>query len=488
MELKTLIIDDDPLITILLKKMVEEHESLELAGTAQDGEAAIRLLKEADPDLVFLDIYMPDMTGFEVLDQIDRNEKTQIIIVSGSDSHGIEAFEYGVTDYLVKPFTKNRFNTAVSKVLLKSKKRGSTSNQISKLNEKIVQYIHSRGIFELTPFPFREAKLGYIYPMLTSNLEFKKESQALDILDAAEKEGYLTSSFMDSFYCCNNCKSNYLLIRESCPKCGSTSLAAEEQVHHFACGYVGPISDFYKSNSKTLMNKSNILECPKCNKNLQHIGVDYDKPSTMFACTSCKTRFQNPVVLAKCTDCQTNTPVENLVKTELKTYELTRLGRDAAMGKVAIEMEEKDDLSGLMDRVPFTRAIEREIERVSGYLVESSVVSLQLTNFYQLQEKIGTAHRNKLLRELYELLLNRLSRSCEITFLNIHTIAIFTPEMNVNSAEELSDQLSQEIAELLFDNFDGFRTEINRVVLAIEEGQTSNELINLLILGETLNA
>lgn len=488
MKLKTLIIDDDPLITILLKKMIEEHESLELSASAENGEAAIHLLKATDIDLVFLDIYMPDMTGFEVLDQVERQERTQIIIVSGSDSHGIEAFEYGVTDYLVKPFSKERFNTAVSKVITKSKKRGGATNQLSKLNEKIVQYIHSRGIFEFSPFPFREAKLGYIYPMLTSNLDFKKESQALDILDAAEKEGYLTSNFMDSFYCCNSCKSNYLLIRESCPKCGSTSLGAEEQVHHFACGYVGPISDFYKKNSNSLMNQSNSLECPKCNKTLQHIGVDYDKPSTMFLCTSCKNRFQNPVVLAKCTDCQTNTPVENLVKTELKSYELTTLGRDAAMGKVAIDIEETDELADLMDRKQFTRAIEREIERVRSYVVESSVFSLRFVNFQQLQKRIGGAHRNKLIRELYELILNKLDRSSEITFLSTNTIAVFTPEMDVRSAEFVSDSLAQEVAELLFDNFDGFKTEIERIVLPVEEDQTAGEVLNLLMQGETLNA
>lgn len=485
MKLKTLIIDDDPLITILLRKMVEEHESLELAATAENGEAAIQLLRATDIDLVFLDIYMPDMTGFEVLDQVERQERTQIIIVSGSDSHGIEAFEYGVADYLVKPFSRDRFNTAVGKVLTKAKKRSGSSNEISKLNEKIVQYIHSRGIFEFTPFPFREAKLGYIYPMLTSNLDFKKESQALEILDAAEKEGYLTSSFMDSFYCCNSCKSNYLLIRESCPKCGSTCLNAEEQVHHFACGYVGPISDFYKKNSKTLLNKSNSLECPKCNKSLQHIGVDYDKPSTMFSCSSCKNRFQNPVVLAKCTDCQTNTPVENLVKTEIKSYELTHLGREAAMGKVAIDIQEKDELADLMDRSQFARAVEREIERVKHYLVQSSLISLQFTNFQQLQKNIGITHRNSLIRELYQLLLSQLDRSCEITFLTLNTAGIFAPEMDLKRAETVSDTVSQEIADLIYDNFDGFRIDINKVVLPIEENQNVKALLDLMIVGET---
>lgn len=488
MKLKTLIIDDDPLITILLKKMVQEHDSLELSATAENGESAIKLLKATEIDLVFLDIYMPDMTGFEVLDQIERQESTQIIIVSGSDSHGIEAFEYGVTDYLVKPFSKERFNSAVAKVISKSKKRSSSSNEMSKLNEKIVQYIHSRGIFEYTPFPFREAKLGYIYPMLTSNLDFKKESQALDVLDAAEKEGYLTSSFMDSFYCCNNCKSNYLLIRESCPKCGSTSLSAEEQVHHFACGYVGPISDFYKKNSKTLLNQSNSLECPKCNKILQHIGVDYDKPSTMFNCSSCKNRFQNPVVLAKCTDCQTNTPVENLVKTEIKSYELTHLGREAAMGKVSIEIQETDELAELMDRALFSRAIEREIERMKSYNVQSAVLSLRFNNIQDLYTNIGSVHRNQLIRELYQLILSQVDRSCEITFLTLTTAGIFAPEMDLKKADFMADRLSQEIAELIYDNFDGFKTDIAKLVLPIEEDQNVKTLLDSLLMDEKQNA
>ena len=122
---------------------------------------------------------------------------------------------------------------------------------------------------------------------------------------------------------------------------------------------------------------------------------------------------------------------------------------------------------------------------MKNYLVHSSLISLQFSNIQNLQKSIGATHRNNLIRELYQLLLNQLDRSCEITFLTLNTVGIFAPEMDLTRAETVSDTVSQEIAELIYDNFDGFQIDINKVVLPIEENQNVKALLDLMIVGET---
>src|SRR5690625_2568082 len=104
MILNALIIDDDPVFRTHLQKLLHHHQLLQLAGTAVNGSEAREHIHSLQPDLIFLDINMPDMTGFDVLDTVKQSGPAQVIIPSSSTDHGIKAFDYGITDYLVKPF------------------------------------------------------------------------------------------------------------------------------------------------------------------------------------------------------------------------------------------------------------------------------------------------------------------------------------------------------------------------------------------------
>lgn len=469
MKLNSLIIDDDASFRILLRKMVEKHKSLTLSGMAENGKQAMELLKSKNIDLVFLDVQMPDMSGFEVLDAVKNIDPTQVIITSGSSAHGIKAFDYGITDYLVKPFTQERFDEAINRVLRNANRNQYTTTLINQILGKVLLYIHTRDIQDYRPLPSRESKLGYIYPMLTANLDFRREEKSLEILDMAEQEGFLTSSYIDSFYTCNNCYNSYLLFRETCPSCQSADVKSEEQIHHFPCAYVGPVSDFQSSSDPTG------LTCPKCERALKHIGVDYDKPSIIFTCNRCDHVFQDPVVKAKCNVCRSDMHVENLLKKNLKSYQLTSLGRDAALGKVIIDLNEFDDMVDVIDKEYFQRLLSKEIERKKEANFDSTIASIQLENISEIYEKIGNQNSKKLVRELFELVNTEINRSDEIVFQSMVTIWLLITEKGVREASPVIERIEQRIKDLVDDNYENFSLSLSKTIKPVVTNKTASE-------------
>jgi DNA-binding LytR/AlgR family response regulator len=116
-----IIIDDDKLSSKVIEAFVEKTENLTLLATYSNAVAAINALKtEVVIDLIFLDIEMPEMSGIDFLDSLTTDP--QIIIVSSKEKYALDAFEYDVTDYLLKPVQYSRFFKAVSKALARYNK------------------------------------------------------------------------------------------------------------------------------------------------------------------------------------------------------------------------------------------------------------------------------------------------------------------------------------------------------------------------------
>lgn len=116
--MKCIVIDDDKLTRTALGKFIEQRPDLKLIDEFSDALSAIPAIKNKNIDLIFLDMVMPKMTGIELLNQFE--ELPQIIIVSDYKEYAVEGFNYNVTDYLTKPVTKDRFSSAMDKVLQRS--------------------------------------------------------------------------------------------------------------------------------------------------------------------------------------------------------------------------------------------------------------------------------------------------------------------------------------------------------------------------------
>ncbi|SHE32384.1 Response regulator receiver domain-containing protein [Fodinibius roseus] len=478
MELNCIIVEDDPLFRIILKRNVEKQSVLNFIGAAENGREAIKLVNEKSVDLVFLDIGLPDMTGFDVIDRAEDLDPGKVIIISGSKEDGIKAFDYGVTDYIVKPFEEERFNEAIGRFVRDVGRSKKSVSFVDRMIEKSLEYIYTRQIRDFEPLSFRNAKLGYIYPMVTANFDFEREDQVPKILDIAVEEGFLTSEYYDSFYTCNHCSNSYLHFRESCPNCHSTNIESEDQIHHFSCAYMGPRSDFEKSQG------SRDLVCPKCDKTLTHIGVDYDKPSEIFECNQCNEMFQDPLVKAKCRNCNSDIKVENLVKKRLMSYQLTSLGKDAAKGQVAVDVGELDTMLDVIDKAYFKHTLAKEIERKKEADFESAIASIYLENISELYDQLGEQRSNNLVRELYEVVLNEVNRSDEIIFKNMVTLWLLITESDLRQADAITGKVIKRIKELLDDNNPNFTLKISKNLQPVETGKSADEQLSQLDMGK----
>lgn len=113
--LNTLIVDDEPLARQILKGYAGQNDALHILGECADGFEALRQIQMHKPDLVLLDIQMPKLDGFELLEVLEY--KPVIIFTTAFDQFAIKAFETNAIDYLLKPFSKERFDSAIQKVL-----------------------------------------------------------------------------------------------------------------------------------------------------------------------------------------------------------------------------------------------------------------------------------------------------------------------------------------------------------------------------------
>lgn len=115
--MKALIIDDEVLARRRIINLLEEMQEVEVLGESSTGRAAIKQINELKPQLIFLDINMKDMNGFEVLNKIDKDVKPIVIFVTAYDNYASKAFDVEAFDFLLKPFKDERFFRTMNKVL-----------------------------------------------------------------------------------------------------------------------------------------------------------------------------------------------------------------------------------------------------------------------------------------------------------------------------------------------------------------------------------
>ena len=141
MKIRALIVDDEPLARERIRSLLLEESDIELSGECENGSKAVAAIRQDAPDLLFLDVQMPEMDGFGVLRAIGPDRVPAVIFVTAYDEYALRAFDANATDYLLKPFDQERFRRSLD--------RARTHLQLdraSRVNDKLQTLMHYLNI------------------------------------------------------------------------------------------------------------------------------------------------------------------------------------------------------------------------------------------------------------------------------------------------------------------------------------------------------
>ena len=114
--LTVIIVDDEKPARDRLQFMLKEYPEFSIVAECKNGKEALLEVEQHNPDVLFLDIQMPGLNGFDVIELLDKTKLPTVIFVTAFDQHAVKAFEVNALDYLLKPFDKNRFDNTIQKI------------------------------------------------------------------------------------------------------------------------------------------------------------------------------------------------------------------------------------------------------------------------------------------------------------------------------------------------------------------------------------
>jgi two-component system LytT family response regulator len=137
--LRALIADDEALARKLIRRMLKDDHDVEIVGECSNGKEAVAIIRKENPDIVFLDVQMPGMDGFAVLESIGTEQLPEIIFTTAYEQYAIRAFELHALDYLLKPFDQARFKDAIkhAKERFRSEHKDAGRMQINALLQSV---------------------------------------------------------------------------------------------------------------------------------------------------------------------------------------------------------------------------------------------------------------------------------------------------------------------------------------------------------------
>lgn len=261
----------------------------------------------------------------------------------------------------------------------------------------ILRFLHSRGGRQLTPVRNLASGYGYSYPVAQYVLA-TEPGEEVGLLEQMEAERVLGGELRDRVSLCPFCQSCHINFREVCPHCGSLRFREEVTLHHYRCAYVGKESEFRSGVA---------LVCPKCRRELRHIGVDYDRPAENVWCEECERNFSETAVSCFCLACGRTFEPEQVVPMEIKSYRLTREGTASAEDAVLPVYRFTDVVReevGFYRPEVFRELLRLEVLRTTRYGYESTLARLRVARFEEILEEEGRERARELRQELARIL------------------------------------------------------------------------------------
>ena len=258
--------------------------------------------------------------------------------VLGSAAYLIDGFCESPTDTHFTDFIEEVYNN-IDKYNINRELTNDLSTT-SRVLANIVKFDISRGRLTYSNYMVKGLSQGYqrVYLAWYDNQETLHFEERVKFMMKLEELGFAEKSrFIDRIHVCPTCGDSHLLFIECCPKCRRSDIAQEQMIHHFRCANISPESSYAYDGQ---------LVCPKCKHVLRHIGVDYDRPASVYTC-SCGNTFLHSAMKVVCTNCKNEMPPEELNPVDIWEYKFTRTGLAAfATDEALFQIESNDIYSG----------------------------------------------------------------------------------------------------------------------------------------------
>ena len=286
------------------------------------------------------------------------------------------------------PVEGGALNSRLARLMSISQRIGELRNVpaepgAGRLNDILVlRYLLTRKGSHLGPVRDLSSSIGYSYPSIQS-LAGSAPGEETKLLEDLEDALLLKGSVIDKLHLCPFCRHFQINFRETCPDCRSMNINEERTLHHFRCAYVGKEKDF---------KHGSILRCPKCGKEIRHIGVDYDRPGTNLWCGECNGNFSEPRVDCFCMNCAKTFSPEYALPETVKSFTLTQEGEKAAREGLLPETSLTEFLKkefGFYKLEIFNEFLRLEVERCNRNNFDSTLGRVAIRNIDKAADEGG---------------------------------------------------------------------------------------------------
>lgn len=321
----------------------------------------------------------------------------------------------------------------------------------------------------LKPQANRDSFCGYWYPEVNGVFE-TTPGKEIEHLESLAELGYLERSFFDRIHLCPFCSHFVLNFREACLRCDSTNIEIVEMLHHFRCGYVASEVEFRDGIRYV---------CPKCNRLLHHIGVDYERPTSNYLCASCKHIFPEPKISCCCLNCGGVFGVEKAVMRTIYNYRLGIKGILAA-NRGTIEEVELSKVFIDADFAVYTfsffkERLIQEIRRAYRYGRSLSIMLVGVDHLEVYEAKFGKGAAVSLFKSI-TLVLKEVLRDSDIPALySEDTLSFMLPDTSLEGAFIAAERMRKKVFEL---NHPGWGSKITLSIGLVSLSDNNKKIEN----------
>lgn len=422
------------------------------------------------PKGIDLTFYCQDGADLESIHTPVFMNPTAVITSSLKKDITSATYKNGATYVLHKPIKQVEILTVLNNSFSLSEKYLKTNTK-DKYVLSFLENIINKEITVINPVfsPFKPK--GYSYPDIDRvSDELESVESYLDML--AEK-GFFAKKLNNRFRLCKQCGTHHINYREVCPACSSLDIEKKQMIHHFHCGHIDSFESYMKGTD---------LICPKCEQTLRHIGLDYEKPSEYYKCSSCQVIVAEPKVEPECLVCGITCETHETIEKHIFSYEITELAYEAVKNGVISGVDLAsilfDNHTKLYNKQYFEIELKRELIRMTRYESDFTLILARIEKV----EEVQLNHPDKIVwyvNTIFKALCKYLRDLDTTCVWESNTLGILLTETNYEEAMFVAKRISSNIGSLEY-LYDIAKPEITFSIIQGDSSfETSGQLITL---------